>query len=421
MAHETDAESERSWQSITTPFDADLYDVVHTDDGPFAVGGGGTIVANRSQGWEPVVESGPAGQNRMLRSIATTENGARVWVAGASGAIGAYDLIRDRMYDFSYAKDISGSWQSIAVFGTAGSETVFVSNASGTILTGTLSGLEVTGWSPSKPGSGAAIPALAAAADGVVYAVDTGGNVYEKRPGEWAAIGIADVQATLRDVTVGPQKKVYVAAGDGAIYRYDPATERWKPIETPAAGIRAVDCSDGHLVAVSESNTVFRRPLNGRTSWRRESTPSGNDLLAVATGYPDVAVGKAGTVVEKPPRTPPTEARRSETPPRSDPCERLETELLNRLDRAEVESLLRQADCESSLLERLGLAESDETESVSGRRLDRLDRAPMVVLPVAGELAAASGRTEGRRRSSCECAGDESTLEDVLLERLLCD
>ena len=178
MSHETDAETDRSWQSVTTPFDVDLYDVVHADENPFAVGGSGTIVANRDEGWETVVSSGPAGQNSTLRSIATTEKGSRVWFAGASGAIGMYDTIRNRTYDFSYAKDISGSWQAITVFGTAGSEKVFVSNGSGTILSVSLSGLETTGWSPAKPGSGASIPALAATADGVVYAVDTGGTVY---------------------------------------------------------------------------------------------------------------------------------------------------------------------------------------------------------------------------------------------------
>jgi hypothetical protein len=424
MPHETSGAAEQSWQSITTPFTVDLYSVVQTDDGPFAVGGGGTVVANRGQGWEPVVASGPADQNSTLRAIATTENGKRVWVAGASGAIGMYDLIRDRKYDFSYSKDISDSWQSIAVFGSAGSEKVFVANGSGTILSFTLSGLEATDYSPSKPGSGSAIGALAATADGVVYAADTGGNVYEKRPGEWVAIGIAEAQATLTDVAVGPKKTVSVAAGDGQVYRYDPAAETWTSIEVPAAGLRAVDSADGHLVAVSESNTVFRRPIDGRTSWREESTPTGNDLLDIALGYPDIVVGKAGTVIERPPRTPPTDRETSptepdENPAQADPCARLETELLTRLERSELEYLLRHSECESPLLDRHGLLTGEETESVLDGRLGATQRLPVVALPVAGDIAGTKERT--RHRSSCECGEPGARLENVLLERLLCE
>lgn len=426
MAHETEPETEYSWQSVTTPFSVDLYDVVQTDDGPFAVGGGGTLVANRGQGWETVVDSGPAGQSKTLRSIAVTDNETRLWFAGASGAIGMYDLIRNRTYDFSYSKDISDSWQSIAVFGTGGSEKVFVANGSGTVLSVTLSGLEATSWSPSKPGSGSSIPALAATDDGLVYAADTAGNVYERRPGEWATIGIKNAQATLNDVTVGPTKNVYVAAGDGILYRYDPAAETWKSIEIPAAGLRAVDTADEHLVVLSESNTVYRRPLDGRTSWQKESTPTGSDLLAIATGYPDIAVGKAGTVVERPPRSPPN-AEQPETPPEEgtppvDPCTRLETELLSRLERAELEYLLRHVDCESPLLEHLEALTGAETGSVLEGRLEGATQAPVVVLPVADGVAGGTETQSIRHRhSACDCGHGESTLEDVLLERLVCE
>lgn len=105
MTHESS--TERAWKSVTTPFAVDLFAVTQTAEGPFAVGGSGTVAAERSGGWEMVVDQGPAGKNRTLRAVDVTDDGTRVWFAGASGAIGMYDLERGRLYDYSYAKDVS--------------------------------------------------------------------------------------------------------------------------------------------------------------------------------------------------------------------------------------------------------------------------------------------------------------------------
>ncbi|MFC7138673.1 WD40/YVTN/BNR-like repeat-containing protein [Halosimplex aquaticum] len=415
MTHETP--SEQSWKSVATPFAVDLFAVAQSAEGPVAAGGSGTVVAERTDGWETVLEDGPGAKNRTLRSADVTDDGTRVWFAGASGAIGMYDLDRQRTYDYSYSKDISASWSAVDVSGPAGEESVLVANGSGTILPFDVDGLSPRYGGPVTPGSGAEITALAHAADGVGYAVDTTGTVYEAGAGGWEAVGIEQAASTLRDVTVGPDGRLYVASADGVLYRRDGAT--WTAVEVPASGLRAVDVHDGHVAVLAVGNVVYRRPLDGRDRWRKESTPTGNDLLSLALDGPDVAVGKSGTVVERPAASPPPEESPAPTEPsesRIDVCELLVSELVGRLEREELTALLRRREaCDGSVVEQLNAA--SETESGPTELLAGADGSNLLVLPVAGADALSVVAARGGDACACEC--DRSERPCAALERLL--
>lgn len=417
MTHETTTEAD--WKSVTTPFSVDLNEVVATADGPFAVGGSGTIVANRGQGWETVVDAGPGAKNRTLRSVDVTADGTRIWFAGASGAIGMYDIEKRRVYDYSRPKDISAAWTAIAVTGEAGAERLVVADDSGNVLPFEVDGLAASHGAPVKPGSGSSITGLTFGPDGIAYAVDTGGNVYEESAEDWTKTGIETAGVSLADVVVGPADRVYVAAANGTLYRYDPAGSRWKAIEVADTELRAVDIAGGHVAVLASSHTVYRRPLEGRTRWRQEAPPTSNGLLDIALGAPDVAVGKSGTVVERPNPEPTEEAAPGEEPPTAEPsdgvCDLLRAELLGRLDRAELLALLeRHEQCEGTLAELL--TEHAESKTVTTELRERTDQLPVLALPVTLDArghAAAAGR---RERRCCSCRDRAGALARV--ERL---
>lgn len=416
MPHE--AATDPEWNSVTTPFDVDLHDVVQTNRGPFAVGGSGTLVANTGDGWEAVVTEGPGKQNRALASIDVTADGDRVWYAGASGAIGMYDVANGEQYDFSYSKDISASWSAVAVAGRAGTERVSIANTSGKVLPLSLSGREVTYGAPATPGGGSEITALEAATAGVVYATDTGGSVYETTKSGWTAIGIDAAEVSLRDVTVGPDGRVYVAGANGTLYVNGGAEQGWTANEVAGSALRAVDVLDGHVVVLSANNRLFRRPVDGRTRWRTSAPPANGDLLAVALDAPDVAVGKAGTVLTRKSPEPPAEPESEAKPERPPVCELLTEELIGRLDREELVALLeREETCESPVAELLAERRAEPEGELAGL-LQGATEANVVVLPVAATQRLE--RTGGERgRTRCECHA-EATGRSAL-ERLICD
>lgn len=430
MPHE--AENPPDWKPVPTPFDVDLHDAVQTAEGPYAVGASGTLAAKRDAGWQLLVESGPAAQNSTLTAVAATEGGERVWFVGASGAIGAYDVVEQRKHDYSSPGDATNSWEAVAVRGTRGSETVLLANAGGEVVPGSADGTAVGWGDPAKPGEGATVSALDFAPDGIAYAVDSSGNAYRATGvGQWRKIGVPDASAAFDDVYAGAQGRVYVAAGDGRLYRYDDSAGQWTPIGVAPTALRAVDVFDEHVYVLADSNAVYRRTLTGATRWRRTELPTGSDLLALALGYPDVAVGKAGTVVKRPPSTPPApeEPGHPEDPGvwrPADPvlgCEALLRELLTRLTDEELIALVeRRAECGSELLDQFEAVREAQSESRLGDSV--------VVLPVA-EGTVADERCGGRERrgrrgyrggaGDCRCHGGERTDRldvEAVLERI---
>ncbi|WP_435145855.1 WD40/YVTN/BNR-like repeat-containing protein [Halobaculum sp. P14] len=369
---ETDAE----WKPVYTPFSADLTDVVHAANGPYAVGTSGVVAGKRGGGWEAVVDTGPADNNSTLKAAAVTDDGRRVWFVGASGAIGAYDLDERRKYNYTYDGDASPEWHDVTVTGPVGEERAYVANGSGAVVEFSVTGTDVTFGATPKPGDGATIRAVQAAPSGVAYAVDTSGRAYENAGSGWSAIGSLEVQLAFNDIYAGPEG-VYVAAGDGRLYRYDDSGE-WTPVRVGQNALRSVDVHGGRIVVLADG-AIYERPVSGG-EWTSVPTPTGSDLLALALGYPDVVVGNAGTVVNRPPHHPPEQP---EPTPDEQPAERgqvctlLVEALVDRLSRAELVELIERRDrCDTALVEQLD-------EITAERRRERLRRLPVTRIPAA--------------------------------------
>lgn len=401
--------SDPEWRRVATAFDIDLFDVVQTADGPYAVGASGTLTANRGAGWEVIVEAGPTASNGTLNSIAVTDDGMRVWFVGASGTIGAYDVKTQEKHNYSYPGDVTTTWKAIAVSGTAGSEEVLFANGSGTILPGRMDDTDIAWEKSTKLGGGSTISALAFASENAVYAANTSGNVFKRvMENKWKTIGIADASAKFYDIHAEPGGHIYVAAGDGRLYRYDPSAQRWTPIGLGQTTLRAVDRFRNHIYVLADNNIVHWRTLESESRWQKTELPTGNDLMSLVVGYPDIAVGKGGVIVMRPPSQPPkSEEPRpgKEDPPRESilECEDLLLELLSRLERDELLELIERRDkCGGDFITQI-------------REIEKEEQTPVIVLPTAHE-------SQGHERvghGCSDCCTGQTRTRNVDVEAIL--
>ncbi|WP_222919608.1 hypothetical protein [Natrinema sp. SYSU A 869] len=291
---------EPEWQSVETPFSIDLFEVVDTVAGPYAIGDDGVIVANRGDGWEVIIDDGPNVRDNRLRGLDVTDDGGRIWFAGSSGAIGCYDIETRRKFDYSYPKEMTSTWEGIAVSGETGDEKLLVANGSGEILPVTLHGFDVNWGVTSKPNEkGSKVAGLAASPNGYGYAVDTSGNAFKTTEDDgWEDIGIVNAQVKFYDIWAGEDERVYVAAGDGRLYRYDDSYQDWTPIGVGEKSLYAFDKYDDQLVALGDGGALFQR-IDGGERWEKQHTPTDSDLNDIALGDPDVAVGKSGLIIKR--------------------------------------------------------------------------------------------------------------------------
>jgi hypothetical protein len=289
------------WRAVESPFEKTIYEVVSTAAGPYAIGDGGTLLANRDGEWEVILDDGPRTRDNQLRGLAVTDEGERIWFAGSSGALGCYDVGSRRKFDYSNPDEMTSTWEGITVAGQRGSEKVLVANGSGEILPFTVDGFDENWGVPSKPAKkGSKVAALAASPDGYGYAIDTSGNAFKTTKDDgWEDIGIVNAQVKFYDIYAGTDKRVYVAAGDGRIYRYDDSYHDWTPIGvTDKSSLRAFDVHGDQLVVLGNGGNIFQR--SGDERWEPVHSNTENTLYDVALGDPDVAVGASGTIIQRP-------------------------------------------------------------------------------------------------------------------------
>ncbi|GAB7095585.1 hypothetical protein JCM30237_27390 [Halolamina litorea] len=296
--------NEPEWRTVETEFNINLFGTVQTVEGPYAVGEGGHLVADRGDGWEVIFDDGPSTRQNQLRAMDVTDDGKRVWMVGSSGAMACYDVEERKKFDYSYPNEMTSTWEAIAVCGDRGNEKVLAANGSGEVLPFIISGYDVN-WEPmSKPaGKGSNVAALAATPDGVGFAVDTSGNAFKTTPEGWEDIGVVNAQVKFYDVYAGENEEVYIAAGDGRVYRYDDSYNDWTPIGvTDETSMRSIDVyeQDGErqMVVLGNNGSVFQRDDGDR--WEEIPSPTSAALFDLSLGSPDIAVGKAGTVIERP-------------------------------------------------------------------------------------------------------------------------
>lgn len=293
-------DSKNGWTFVDSPTTKTLTGVVHTADGPYAVGSGGDIFRRDSTaGWERVVDAGPAGKSRPLTGVDVTADGRRIWYVGGSGVIGTYDVLSRTKTDYSAPMGKTSTWEDVAVIGLAGAERVYFVNGSGEELSGerqsdgSIEYEEVT-----KPGGGSTIPGIDFHGETEGRCCDTSQGVYETSDGmQYEQIGISNASDAFYDVaSVGPDD-ANVVAGGGLIYVFDGL--RWTPLLVGSGAIRSVD-RDGDLgLAAGADGLVYERQVIG--DWEAIETPTAKTLNGVArseTGV-DVAVGNSGVIVER--------------------------------------------------------------------------------------------------------------------------
>ncbi|MUV59622.1 hypothetical protein [Halobacterium sp. CBA1126] len=217
VSHGADQQhSHGGWDGVETPTARTLHDVVHIEEGAVAVGAGGVVLDRTADDWTLVTDSGPSGNGNNLRGVAATAGGERVWVAGASGAVGEYDPASGSVTDRTAPDGVTTTFTDIAVAGPAGDATVYLVDASGHVIVSEQNGQAGT-WTRATPGSGAAIAGIAASAS-ATFLVDENDAVFKTTDGEtWDELETPAFDETLTDIAMRSAETVVLAGDSGAI------------------------------------------------------------------------------------------------------------------------------------------------------------------------------------------------------------
>jgi len=290
------AAEETEWTSVETPTGNTLHDVQHTREGAYAVGGGGIVLERTAEAWRKVLDGGPTGNGNSLFGAAVTDDGKRLWFVGSSGAIGEYDVETGNLEDHSAPMDVTNNFNDVAVTGEAGEADVYVAGDSGKMYFSFENGREGT-WEYVTPGSGSNINAVDFFGTRKGHIVDGNKTVFATDDGEtWDRIGLADANVNFYGVDSDGADDVWVSGGGGMVFHWDGV--EWTPADTGDAGLRDIKVTDddGDGLTVGGGAKVYDLTA-GR--WEQEATPTGENLEAVVRGSTDIAVGSAGTIVER--------------------------------------------------------------------------------------------------------------------------
>jgi photosystem II stability/assembly factor-like uncharacterized protein len=289
------------WKEVASPTGKTIYDVAMTNEGPFAVAGGGDVLARRADGWELVLEKGPTVQSNPLRGMDVTDDGSVIWFCGGSGVIGRYDVETEELADFSAPKGKTSTWLNCAVTEKAGGEKVYFINGSGEFLPGEYDDGGVTWGTVIKPGGGSSAPGIDFHEDQDGFVCDTNGKVYRTQDGgeTWSTVGIDEASVALYDISAATEDIVAVAAGGGYVYRKDDAGN-FTGVRVGEKTVRATDRTSSAGLAGGNGGYVYELTDYG---WEQFETPVSNAFYGVALdtygNFPDVAVGGSGTIIER--------------------------------------------------------------------------------------------------------------------------
>ncbi|WP_267639415.1 hypothetical protein [Haloarchaeobius amylolyticus] len=295
-------DSASGWTVAETPTGKALHDVVYTDAGAFAVGGGGIVLERTETGWTKVIDGGPTGNGNDLYGADVTDDGERLWFVGASGAIGEYDVAAGVLTDHSAPNDYTNNFNAVSVTGTADEANVYIADDSGIEHYSFANGTTGT-WDYTKPGSGAALTAIDFHDTRSGHVVDTNGKVFATDDGAtWDVVGIADANVNFYGVDSDGPDDVWVAGGGGMVFHW--TGSRWVPTDLGDKSLRDVEvvtstAADGDAVCdgytVGGGGAVYDLTDD---VWSQDQTPTGSNLKAVARGEPTIAVGAGGTIIE---------------------------------------------------------------------------------------------------------------------------
>lgn len=291
----TASATESDWTVAETPTGNALYDVEYTANGAYAVGGGGVCLHRTGDGWRAVFDGGVIGNGNSLYGADVTDDGKRLWMVGASGAVGEYDVETGNLQSHSAPTGSTNNFNDVSVTGSAGQANVYVAGDSGKVYYSFENGEDQT-WEYVTPGSGSAISAVDFYDVKSGHVVDTNQKVFETDDGTtWDAIGIGDANVNFYGVDSDASDDVWVSGGGGKLFHWDGAN--WTPTDLGDAGLRDVEVTDDDQdgSTVGGGGKVFDL-TDGR--WAQDATPTGQNLKAVVRGDRNLAVGAGGTVIE---------------------------------------------------------------------------------------------------------------------------
>ena len=315
---ERQAVPDDGWTAVDTGVDVSLFNVCFTVAGPVAVGSDGKVLHRRptSGEWRVIIEAGPAVTFNNIHDVDVTDDGERFWFVGDSGIIGAFDVREGRKYDFSAPMEKTSTWESIAVSGEKGDEAVIYANGSGELLDAEMDADGYPEWGDvEKPGRGSTVPGVDFDTDGTAYAADTTGKAYEQAvdseerssagnrnseasgDGDWTEIGVRNAEVNFHDIDCD-DGHLLVAGDDGILYRFDRFADNWTPLRAGDGTIYAIDQFEGRRAGSTADGRIFEPEV--MAGWSERPTEVAEDLYGIALGPEfDVAVGAAGTVVER--------------------------------------------------------------------------------------------------------------------------
>ena len=294
----------REWTVTRSPKRARLTGVESADDVAYCAGDRGVLLerAGRAE-WRAVFTAGPGGDARNALDLSITDDGARVWFAGAAGTLGHYDRTDGSVHTHDNPYGITSTFNSVSTRGPAGEETVYVADDDGEIVRGEMDGAALTVRGVSVPGDGTAITEVVDN-DRELFASDGAGTFYHSTDGRhWKRRRLADSPVRAIAFDGG---NAYEVAADGTVFEevslFGEGSREPRSIQSGIASPTELDAESdvvavgggGGQLAISErgSRFVTADPDTDRALYGLEVTAAGTVI----------GVGTAGTIVEGVPR-----------------------------------------------------------------------------------------------------------------------
>lgn len=286
-----------TWSAAESPVSRTLRGVTGSATGPVAVGDGGVVVSHDRSGWRVRLADGPGGTGTSLRCADATDDGERVWVAGAAGTLWSFEPSTDIVRNRSRPRGIGATFRALAVTGARGEERVLAADSSGRALAGSVRNGRVDWSRPTRPAGRSVVRALCVAPDGVGYAVDGAGIVYRTTERDrWERVGPAATTRRLHAVGAS-DRRVLVGGDDGLLA--ERRNDGWdaRSLDGGAGAVRGVDVSAGEAVAVGDGGTIHHSTAPGE--WATADWLGTVTLWDAHLGPTTIAVGTRGTILER--------------------------------------------------------------------------------------------------------------------------
>lgn len=291
------------WVEVESPTNVTLRDLTATANGPVAVGDKGVAIGRGQDRWGVILENGPGARSQTLYAVDTTDDGERLWFAGAGGAFGYYDLRTEERRDYSVPRGNANTFYSLAVAGDRGEEKFLVGDGSGHVLPGHVENVTEVDWSwETTPSAGNAVEALAHDADGYGYAVDVNSNVFMTTADDgWTRVGVDDAQGSFYDCAFA-DGVFLTGGGNGMVFEADELVDHddeaiWTPTDLGGFGVYGIDAGYGGQLACGEGGNVYIRKTGGE--WARGKHDKTRTFRAGLVGEQMVVVGSGGLIVER--------------------------------------------------------------------------------------------------------------------------